>query len=79
VLLAAGRGGPRDEGRATALWNRACDGGNAAGCANLGWAHLLGRGVPRDRSRALELLRKGCEGGSAWGCERLHEADPATR
>jgi TPR repeat protein len=36
VMYAAGRGGlPTDEARAVALYQRACDGGDAGGCGSL--------------------------------------------
>jgi len=66
-LLSAGRGVPADPGRAENLHRRACDGGLAAGCANLG-ALVAGRGDPEG---AAELFRRACVAGEVAGCSNL--------
>ncbi|MBI1338789.1 sel1 repeat family protein, partial [bacterium] len=61
----------QDFSRARALYQKACDGGQAAGCTNLGWLYGNGRGVAQDFGRARELFQKACDGGEAQGCSNL--------
>jgi TPR repeat protein len=60
---------PPEEVRAVADHQRACDGGDAKGCDDLGKSYEAGRGVPEDRERALALYQKACDGGYAIGCD----------
>ena len=70
-----GDGAPRDEARAAALYQRACDGGDLPGCAGLGRLHRAGRGgLERDPARAVALFQRACDGGVARGCALLGEA-----
>ena len=48
---------------------KACDGGNAIGCFNLGTMYDSGRGVKQDDFKAKELFGKACDGGDAGGCK----------
>jgi uncharacterized protein len=66
-----GESTPADPARAAALYERACQGGNPAGCSNFGSLLTNGNGVPIDQQRGLELLRKGCKLGNEWGCNEL--------
>ncbi len=66
-LLSEGRGVEADPGRAEILHRRACDGGLAAGCANLG-ALVAGRGDP---AGAADLFRRACVAGEVAGCSNL--------
>lgn len=66
-----------DKVRAASLELRACNGGNARACANLGLMHKNGDGVPRDAAKALEYLRKACDLGLADACRWL-EAEAGT-
>jgi TPR repeat protein len=50
---------------------RACDGGNAQGCNELGLMCVKGDGVPKDTTEALALFTKACDGGYAAGCFNL--------
>jgi TPR repeat protein len=50
---------------------KACDGGDARGCFNLGFVYANGEGVTKDLARAAELYQKACEGGDANGCNNL--------
>lgn len=68
----------RDDDRAAdaaRLFARACDGGLAAGCTDLGHAHYTGRGAPWDVERARALYRQACDGGDDTGCANLGELD----
>jgi hypothetical protein len=68
---AAGSGVPKDEARAAALYDRACQGGAARGCTGLGVLHNTGGGVAKDLGRAAVLYERGCRGGDASGCNNL--------
>jgi hypothetical protein len=57
--------------KAGSLYDRACQGGNAQGCSNLGNLLVQGLGVTQDTARGIELLRKGCKMGNEWGCNEL--------
>ena len=77
-LRDAGRHDPRRRGRAprtpkraAQLFQKACDGGEAAGCGELGVAYREGRGVPRDVAKAAALFTRGCDGGSMAACANL--------
>ena len=50
---------------------KACDGGDAAGCTQLGFLYLEGKGVKKDYLKAVKLYQKGCDGGNAVGCMLL--------
>src|SRR5262249_339916 len=62
---AAGVGHPRDT---LALFERACAGGDAAGCNLAGYAYATGQGTARNLARALELYQKSCAGKDPDGC-----------
>jgi hypothetical protein len=67
-------GGPdllADKPRAAALAERACTGGNAHACSNLGLMYKNGDGVPRDEAKALDCLKRACDLGMAQACTWL--------
>jgi TPR repeat protein len=55
-MYAGGRGVPKDEARAAALYRASCDVDASTGCEHLADALKAGRGVPRDAVLA-ELAR----------------------
>ena len=61
----------RDDRRATPLYVKGCDLGDALGCYNAGLMSDDGRGVPRDASRAAARYEEACEMGSSAGCTNL--------
>ena len=63
-----GDGVARDAAKAVALFTRACNGGNAKSCVNLGAMHFDGNGVPKNESLGASFFLKGCEAGEAPGC-----------
>jgi TPR repeat protein len=60
-----------DYPHAVALYSKACDGGSADGCSNLGDMYLNGNGVAEDSSQALMLYSRACDAGSASGCSSI--------
>ena len=54
--------------KAVEFFTKACDGGSADGCLNLGFAYISGEGVKQDNFKAVELFTKACDGGNAEGC-----------
>jgi TPR repeat protein len=61
----------KDETRAVAFYQRACDGGDARGCNNLGVMYMDGRGVAKDEVRAVTLFQGACDHDEAAGCSAL--------
>ena len=66
-----GEGVRQDKFKAVELYTKACDGGSAGGCLNLGVMYSNGEGVRQDTFKAVELFTKACDGGSANGCLNL--------
>jgi len=54
---------------ANKLYKKACDGGNAQGCFNLGNLYNYGQGVKQNSSTAAKLYKKACDGGDKLGCQ----------
>ncbi len=67
----SGEGVTRDLARAVSLYQQACDGGEAAGCSNLGALYESGEGVPQNSAHAATLFQQACDGGYAPGCNNL--------
>jgi TPR repeat protein len=61
---------PKDEARATGLYEASCNAGWAAGCYNLAIMFENGRGVARDRDKAVRLYDTACSAGAKPACER---------
>jgi hypothetical protein len=78
-MFAAGRGAPRDDGRAAELYARGCELGEFVGCSNLGTMLRDGRGIAPDDGRAVTLLRKACDGDEPNGCHALATMQAAGR
>jgi TPR repeat protein len=66
-----GDGVEQNTARAVRLFEKGCDGGNALGCANLGFMYSKGNGVEQNKSRAVQLYGKACDGGDAGSCFKL--------
>lgn len=64
--LAAG-----DISDARSLFEKACDGGNGLGCANLGALYADGEGVDRDPNKARGLFERACTSNDGFGCASL--------
>lgn len=66
------RGVTPDMARAIVLYQKACDGGAADACNDLGALYEDGSGgLTQDLALAVALFRKACDGGSADGCSNL--------
>jgi hypothetical protein len=52
-------------------YQKACDGGEARGCVNLGKMYADGETVGQNPIKAVQLYEKGCNGGQAQGCHNL--------
>jgi uncharacterized protein len=65
---AFGEGAPKDEARATDLYERACDMRDAPACVFAGQMREYAHGVPKDEARATALYARACDAGWAAGC-----------
>ena len=62
-----------DYQKAAKLWQKACDGGEALGCASLGALYAIGQGVRQDFSTAKQHYGKACDLGLQLGCDGYRE------
>jgi len=60
-----------DEQRAAQIWQKACEAGEARGCARLGFLYQSGKGVEQDDAKAAKFYEKACEGGFGTSCAEL--------
>jgi TPR repeat protein len=70
-MYAAGKGVPRDLGRAARAYGRACEGGAADVCNTLGEIVEQTGAVEGGQARAEQLFLRACDGGSSPGCLNL--------
>ena len=61
----------QDYTQALPLFEKACNGGIAVGCFNIGVMYSHGEGVKQDLTKAFQLYEKACNGGYAKGCYNL--------
>lgn len=61
----------KDANQARGLYERACNGGTASGCTDLGRMYEKGAGVPKDPGRAAQFYQRGCSGGDTAACDAL--------
>jgi uncharacterized protein len=61
----------KDYGHALPEYKKACDGGHADGCFQLGYMYKEAHGVERDYALAISLYKKACDLGSLLGCNAL--------
>jgi TPR repeat protein len=71
TMFARGKDVPKDNARASSLFQKSCDGGFSEGCTKLGTNYEFGHGVQEDPTRAFTLWEKACAGGSTSGCGKL--------
>ena len=53
------------------LFKKACNGGDADGCKNLGVLYATGAGVEKDYSKAFVFFKKACDNWNGEGCKGL--------
>lgn len=58
-----------DYQKAAELYKKACDGGAASGCYNLGFLYQKGQGVGQNFSTAKQYYGKACDLGLQFGCD----------
>jgi uncharacterized protein len=58
---------------AASMFGKACTGGVAGACSDLGYMYKVGDGIDRDQNRALTYLKKACDLGMAQACRWLRE------
>ena len=69
---------PQDNAKAVALYQKAlplflkaCSGGDAKSCGNLGLMYDEGHGVPKDFAKVAQFWKKACDGGDSGMCIML--------
>lgn len=60
-----------DEQTAAKIWQKACESGEARGCARLGFLCQSGKGVKQDDEKAGKFYQKACDAGELSGCDSL--------
>jgi len=70
-LYSNGQGAAKDDARAAALFQKACDSGFPRACGRLGQSYLLGRGAEKNPTVASLYYRKACGAGDASSCYGL--------
>jgi uncharacterized protein len=68
ATYALGDGVEKDEARATALYEHACEMMDAPACVFAGQMHEYAHGVPKDDAKAARLYETACNLGWATGC-----------
>ena len=63
-----GRGTPKDEAKATTLYELACAMKDPASCVFAGQMHEYAHGVPADPAKAAKLYTQACDAQWAGGC-----------
>jgi TPR repeat protein len=54
-------------------FKKACEGGVASACSDIGYMYKVGDGVGRDDTKALGYLKKACDLGMTQACRWLKE------
>jgi len=57
--------------KAFKYYKKACEGGNALGCSNVGLLYVKAEGVKQDYVEAKKYYGKACDGGHATACSTL--------
>jgi len=58
-----------DYQKASNYYQKGCDGGQAAGCFNLGLSYAKGKGVKQNYQTAKQYYGKACDLGDQAGCD----------
>ncbi len=67
ILMRDGKLGPKNQARATALFEKACP-AEATACNELALVYELGLGVTKDLPKSISLFEQACTGGNVLGC-----------
>jgi TPR repeat protein len=67
-MYADGQGIAKDEAKAAAFYQKACDGASTNACARLASIYEFGTGVGRDSKRAIELYQIACKANDQASC-----------
>ena len=70
-MMKYGKGGEKDNSGARNFFQKACKGGEARGCSDLGAMHVKGQGGRKNYLLARRYLGRGCEGRHFEGCNNL--------
>ena len=62
-----------DHQKAAELFQKACDGGEAGGCSNLGVVYANGQGVKQDFPTAKQYFGRACDLGLQLGCDNYRK------
>lgn len=68
------KGKKKDDAKAATLFRKACDGGDAQGCYNLGVYYDGHKAVANGGAKAVALYRKACAGGDEDACGKATPA-----
>ncbi|HTB72604.1 MAG TPA: tetratricopeptide repeat protein [Polyangiaceae bacterium] len=71
ATYAVGNGVAKDEAKATALYEHACEMKDPPACVFAGQMHEYAHGVPKDVAKAARLYETACDAGWAAGCYNL--------
>jgi TPR repeat protein len=71
LMLQNGAGVPQDTAAAAALFEKACEGGDASACQLLGDARYAGAGLERDLEGAQTAFQRGCGMALFSSCTKL--------
>ncbi len=63
----------RDYKKAKEFATKACDGGDATGCNNLGYMYHNNLGIDADYDKALGLYKRACKGNDSMGCDNFKD------
>lgn len=61
----------KDYSEAALQFGKACDGGDAKGCFDLGAMYENGDGVAQNKYKAVALYTQACQKGDAHGCSNM--------
>ena len=70
-MLETAVGGPSDQTRARAFYEKSCSSGEPASCTNLANMQIEGRGGPLDVQAGISTFRSACEAGNGLSCHNL--------
>ena len=73
LMYHRGKGTEKNNEKAIAYLNQACDGGYALGCSNLGLMYHKGDGVEKNEQKAKLFFKRACIAGYVPRCKEEQE------